>query len=89
MIDNGLVKENDYPYLNKQNKCKEIVGLQTIGISRYSEIRYLDTNKMMDSILKYGPIIAYVAASSPYFQMYASGVLDDSSCLSFGIIYDF
>ena len=87
VIDNGgLVNEIDYPYTNSQGQCKEIKrDLNKTGITQYTEIGYLDVNKMMDSIIKYGPLIAYVAASSPYFQFYASGVLDDSSCLSFGI----
>lgn len=54
-------------------------------LDRYGEIGYKDTENMMFSLLNYGPLIAYIAASSPYFQMYASGVLDDSTCKSYGI----
>lgn len=45
----------------------------------------MNSDKMIDSILKYGPLIAYVSASSPYFQMYASGVLDDTECVTYGV----
>jgi C1A family cysteine protease len=85
VIDYGLVEENVYPYKNNRKQCELFAGWPTTGISEYAEIGYLDVNKMMDSIVKYGPLIAYVAASSIYFQLYASGVLDDSSCITYGI----
>ena len=59
--------------------------MTTYRLERYGEIGFKDTNRMIEAILKYGPLIAYVSASSPYFQMYASGVLDDLTCKSYGI----
>jgi cathepsin L len=56
-----------------------------LRINRYTEIDYMDVKTMMKSIVSYGPLIAYVAASSPYFQMYASGVLDDPTCVSYSV----
>ncbi len=74
--------EIDYPFVSKaNNKCAQSNNSISYRILSYSAI-FEDLKLMYSTIVNYGPLVAYVSASSFEFQHYSSGIFNDVSCSS-------
>lgn len=74
----GISKEADYPYVTAQRQCqiKPKINLGTITTN------YVENSEaaLMAAVATVGPISVAIDASRYSFQLYSSGIYDDSTC---------
>lgn len=78
---NGLESETDYPYRNRQSKCTYTTDKEIYKISSFDFV-YNDLKGMYNGLIKKGPLVVFVSASSKSFINYASGIYNDIKCSS-------
>jgi cathepsin L len=74
--------ESDYPYKAVQNSCKFSSSKAVAGISKYVEVSEGSTSDLQAKCEKYGPTCVAIDAGLSSFNLYDSGIYDDSSCSS-------
>lgn len=70
----GLVKESDYPYTGEKGQCQVGSVKNTSKISSFLAVESKDSKKWLE-LLKRGPVVVGMDASSDEFQLYESGVI--------------
>ncbi|KAJ8921570.1 hypothetical protein NQ315_010475 [Exocentrus adspersus] len=76
---NGIEREDDYPYEEKNGWCRYSDGSIVTRISGYVIVPQ-DENSVKDAVASVGPIAAGIDAG--HFQNYAGGVFETSECSS-------
>ncbi|GFQ06787.1 xylem cysteine proteinase 1 [Phtheirospermum japonicum] len=71
----GLCKEDEYPYTAKQGTCKEKDKSELITISGYEDVPENDEESFLNALSKQ-PLSVAIEASGRDFQLYSSGVYD-------------
>lgn len=81
MSKGGLCLDSDYPYQANDMKCRSSsLCKQRYGnITSYSKLPVADT-KAFESALCDGPVATAVIASGSHFQLYKSGVFNETGC---------
>ncbi|XP_028138896.1 procathepsin L isoform X1 [Diabrotica virgifera virgifera] len=77
----GIMSENDYPYEGVDDKCRFDSSKVAAKISNFTYIKKNDEDDLKNAVIAKGPISVAIDASFN-FQLYDSGILDDSSCYS-------
>ena len=76
---NGVHTDEDYPYTGASDSCNSTVTddatLDTVEATYYRTVALADANALEAEVAS-GPVAVAIAASSKWFRMYASGVLD-------------
>lgn len=78
-IQKGLCTEDDYPYKAKEEECQDDKCESAIEVKDIVDLRQFDGN-LMKAAVSTGPISIGISCSSPIFQHYTSGVIDDPEC---------
>ena len=73
--------ETDYPYVAYDQSCKfDASKGVSIGLKGYAEVQSGSESDLAAKCEKYGPIAIAIDASNWSFQMYSSGIYDESAC---------
>ena len=85
VMQKGIGGEDEYPYKGVDQSCQDSKVTNPFKISGCANV---DTNSVdaLKQALQNGPVSIYVEADTSAFQMYSSGVVDDTSCFSEGQI---
>lgn len=75
----GMCSEKDYPYLGKEGDCKD-TQCRSVARPRTYENVEEENGEALRQALSMNPVSVAVEADSAVFQMYKSGVLDDTAC---------
>ena len=75
----GMCSEKDYPYTAKEGDCKD-AKCRAVARPRTYENVEEENGEALRQALSMNPVSVAVEADSPVFQMYTSGVLDDTAC---------
>ena len=75
--EHGLCTEEDYPYHAVDEECKEDKCKSAISIKGYQQVPSCNGIALKKAVSK-NPVSVAIDASTAYFQLYESGVLDDS-----------
>ncbi|XP_067950076.1 cysteine proteinase 3-like [Watersipora subatra] len=75
----GLCSEADYP--TAAGACKKSLCTPAITITGFHAPTAGDEKQLQKALLK-NPVVAYIDASRPSFQLYRGGVYDDEKCSS-------
>lgn len=75
---NGLMKEADYPYTARQEKCKYESTKIATSIDGHGNIPAGREDQMPNALYTFGPLP--IAVNANPFQFYSSGILNPSSC---------
>ncbi|CRK94177.1 CLUMA_CG007693, isoform A [Clunio marinus] len=78
----GLMREVDYPYNAKQNKCAYDPDLAIVNITSWAILPRKNENVMKAILNEVGPIAVSINASLRTFQLYSKGIYDDKDCSS-------
>lgn len=81
----GLVSDKIYPYKGKNQQCQtSLINNNTYKITDYKTCGYgsLCNDDTWYSMLKSGPFVVHMDASSPKMQLYLFGLLDLTDCKS-------
>lgn len=65
----ALVREEDYPYENKQGKCRESGKPKFARVTRYTRFQNPDANAMKDALVRWGPVSVAFFCATPLFGM--------------------
>lgn len=74
IIDNKISQTANYPYVAKDQKCKDTASFQKYAISKYAEVPEGDCASL-NAALEQGPVSVAVDASN--FQFYVKGVFNN------------
>jgi cathepsin L len=80
--DGMFMLEEDYPYTAKDGSCKFAKDKAVQKVAGYINIRQGSEADLADKIANYGPACIAIDASHYSFQLYSSGIYDESSCSS-------
>jgi C1A family cysteine protease len=70
-----------YPYVGVQQSCKtHSLTYSKLGNIQYTSIPEGDEKSLAADLVSFGPIFVAIDASSQYFQLYNSGILDTDDC---------
>ena len=79
VMKHGLCTEEAYPYHAKDEDCKDDQCESAIKIAGYEEVPAYNGAALKQAVAK-APVSVAVEADSAVFQMYKSGVVDDTAC---------
>jgi len=77
----GVMKETDYPYVAKDQACKEDKSKNYIGLSTV-KVPTAKSESSLASALESGPVAIAIDASHISFQLYTSGIYNEPKCSS-------
>ncbi|KAH0794660.1 Clan CA, family C1, cathepsin L-like cysteine peptidase [Histomonas meleagridis] len=80
--DGKFMLEDDYPYKAVQGTCKFDASKAVGSISSYVEVAEYDEEDLAAKVTNYGPTCIAIDASHFSFQLYSSGIYDESRCSS-------
>ena len=75
--NNGSCSENEYPYVKREEQCKDCNNVVTI--SNYTDIERND-EKMLKRAVSHQPVSVAIQANTPSFQQYSHGIYSDKNC---------
>ncbi|KAG5900618.1 hypothetical protein JTB14_017470 [Gonioctena quinquepunctata] len=79
VVSNGLELEENYPYKEEDSTCKYNESIVAVKVKSYEVVKANDENELQKAVATKGPVSVAICASF-WFQLYSSGVLDDSDC---------
>ena len=79
VMEKGICSEEEYPYHAKEEDCKDSKCTAVVQNKGYENLAPM-IGKALRLGLNKAPVSVAVEADSAVFQMYKSGVLDDSAC---------
>ena len=78
---NGLfMNEDDYPYTARDGTCKFDKSKGVTKVTGYRTIKEGSESDLAAKVAQYGPAAIAIDASHWSFQLYSSGIYDESSC---------
>lgn len=84
IIDNKISQTKNYPYVAKDQKCKDTSSFVKYAITKYAEIAEGDCDSL-NAALQQGPISVAVDASN--FQFYSKGTFSNCKAnLNHGVL---
>ncbi|XP_028138891.1 procathepsin L-like [Diabrotica virgifera virgifera] len=75
----GIMSEKDYPYEGVDDNCRFDISKVAAKISNFIYIKKNDEEDLKNAVAAKGPISVAIDASAT-FQLYVSGILDDTEC---------
>ncbi len=75
--NNGSCSENEYPYVEREEQCKDCNNVVTI--SNYTDIERND-EKILKRAVSHQPVSVAIQANTPSFQQYSHGIYSDKNC---------
>ncbi|XP_074313087.1 cysteine protease XCP2-like [Silene latifolia] len=75
VANNGLHKEEDYPYLMEEGRCEAKKDIEVVTISGHQDVPENDERSLLKA-LAHQPISVAIEASGRDFQFYSGGVFD-------------
>ena len=78
---NGIMKESDYPYTEAEGTCALVSSKVVAKIGGQKTVTSNDESALQTAVAE-GPVAVAIDASTIKFQLYSSGVFDDSNCSS-------
>ena len=86
VLDNGgIASEADYPYKAVDQTCKNSTKKAFTGLNGCVNVATQSADALKEA-LQNGPVSVYIEADQWSFQMYSSGVYDNSDCFADGQI---
>ncbi|CAH1173502.1 unnamed protein product [Phaedon cochleariae] len=82
--DYGMMLENSYPYMAKDQSCQYNESQVAVKSSSYKSVKSGDENELKKAVALVGPISVCIDATHN-FQLYKSGIFDDETCREKGI----
>jgi len=86
VLDHGIAAESDYTYTATDGQCKDSTVTPAFKMTDCANV---DVNSVdaLKQALQTGPVSVYIEADTSAFQLYTSGVIDDSAnCYPEGMI---
>lgn len=77
-LNRGVCSGYSYPYTAKDDPC--LSSCENGYIASVTGYAYITTEELLKRALNIGPVAAGVQSSSPVFQAYSTGIIDDSAC---------
>jgi C1A family cysteine protease len=78
---NGIMKESDYPYKETEGTCAFVASKAVAKIGGQKTVTANSESALQTAVAE-GPVAVAIDASTIKFQLYSSGVFDDSNCSS-------
>ena len=78
---NGIMAESAYPYTETEGTCAYVSSKKVVTISGQSMVTSNDEDALAEAVAE-GPVAVAIDASTIKFQLYSTGVFDDSNCSS-------
>ncbi|KAK9883490.1 hypothetical protein WA026_001663 [Henosepilachna vigintioctopunctata] len=80
IIENGIIKEEDYPYTGKNGKCRADEFKYVTKLSSYVNIASGDEDALTEAIATQGPVSVGIDGGTLGFEMYSHGIFSDFFC---------
>jgi cathepsin L len=77
--------ESDYPYTGRDGTCKFDASKAVSKIVSYVNVAEGSEDDLAAKVSQYGPACIAIDASHYSFQLYSSGIYDESSCSAFNL----
>lgn len=74
-----LVRQINYPYIEKQGECKDKLVKAVSGITGFRRMRTHDQQNMVH-VLHRTPVAVGIAGTASSFLMYRGGIYNDHNC---------
>lgn len=78
----GLMRAEDYPYANQQQRCRFIHQMAVVNVSSWNILPPKSEDALKIACATIGPLAVSINAAPRTFQLYGDGVYDDTSCAS-------
>lgn len=75
-----FMAESDYPYTAQQGECKFDASKGIAQLTGYWQVEMHNEEQGVQYLAEYGPSMNMMDATQAAFQLYASGIYDDSKC---------
>jgi cathepsin L len=79
---NGIERESDYPYTARDGKCSFNAGKVVTKVTGYVDVPSKNEQKLLEAVATVGPVSVAIDAGHRSFQLYKTGVYDETSCSS-------
>lgn len=76
---NALETEADYPYVGRDQTCKETAAKGKVKVTSYKDVPEGDQDQLVAALQK-GPVSVAIEADKLAFQFYKGGILDGTAC---------
>ncbi|XP_054751206.1 procathepsin L-like isoform X2 [Lytechinus pictus] len=80
--NNGIDSEECYPYEAEDETCHYKQSCDSAEVTGYTDVTSQDEEALMEAVATVGPVSVAIDASHQSFQLYESGVYDETDCSS-------
>ena len=80
-----FMTEEDYPYTARDGKCKFDASKAVTQVTGYITVQEGSESDLEAKVAQYGPAAIAIDASHYSFQLYSTGIYDESSCSPEGL----